>query len=104
MGKCPNSITDDVAQSVLDQAVAEPDPFAVPGRAPDAWPKRLYGVHKGVIYEAVPTQPGRSYHGYPWRGREGRGPLPPEVVDRLRELAAAEGHLDTFENWLDQYS
>lgn len=103
-GKCPKSITDAVAETVLNQAVAEPDPFVVPGRQPNPWPKKLYGVFKGVIYEAVPTQPGKSYHGYPWRAREGRGPLPAEVVDRLRELARAEGHLDAFEEWLDQYS
>ena len=104
VGKCPKSITDAVAETVLNQAVAEPDPFAVPGRAGNPWPKRLYGVYKGVIYEAVPTQPGKSYHGYPWRGREGRGALPTEVVVQLRALADAEGYLKDFEAWLDQYS
>lgn len=104
VGKCPNTITDSIAETILNEAVAEPDPFSIPGRTPSAWPRRLYGVYKGVIYEAVPTEPGKSYHGYPWRGREGRGPLPAEVVDRLRELAEAERHLDEFESWLDQYS
>lgn len=104
VGKCPNTITDVVAQTVLNQAVAEPDPFFVPGRAADSWPKRLYGVYRGVIYEAVPTQPGKSYHGYPWRGRDGRGPLSSEVVERLRVLARAEGYLDEFESWLDEHS
>jgi hypothetical protein len=104
IGKCPATITEAIAETVLNQAVAEPDPFVIPGRAPALWPKRLYGVYEGVIYEAVPTEPGKSYHGYPWRGREGRGPLPSEVVSRLRELASAEGHLEEFEDWLDQYS
>jgi hypothetical protein len=104
VGKCPKSITDRIAEQVLNSAVAEPDPFVVPGRVPDTWPKRLYGVYKGVIYEAVPTQPGKSYHGYPWRGREGRGPLPEEVVNTLRELARAENHLEEFERWLSEYS
>lgn len=57
-----------------------------------------------MIYEAVPTQPGKSYHGYPWRGRDGRGPLPSEVVDRLRDLARIAGFQAEFEDWLDQYS
>jgi len=104
IGKCPKSITDTIAEIVLNQAVAEPDPFVVPGRPPDPWPKRLYGVYRGVIYEAVPTPPGKSYHGYPWRGRDGRGPLPSEVVDRLRDLARIAGFQAEFEDWLDQYS
>jgi hypothetical protein len=102
LGKCPNSITDEIAATLLRSAIAEPEPFAVPGRTPR--PKRLYGVHRGVIYEAVPTQPGKSYHGYPWRGREGRGPLATEVVTQLRAMAAAEGYLDQFESWLDEHS
>lgn len=104
VGKCPSSITDSVAETILNQAVAEPDPFLVPGRAAASWPKRLYGVHKGVIYEAVPTQPGKSYHGYPWRGRDGRGPLPTLVVERLRAMAEAEGYLKEFKSWLDEHS
>ena len=104
VGKCPKTITDTIAETVLNRAVAEPDPFVIPGREPDPWPKRLYGAHKGVICEAVPTQPGKSYRGYPWRGREGRGPLPTEVIERLRELAKAEDYLEEFEEWLDQHS
>jgi len=104
VGKCPRSITDTIAQTVLNQSVAEPDPFIVPGRKPDPIPKRLYGVYRGVIYEGAPTQPGTSYHGYPWRGREGRGPLPDEVVDRLREISRIEGFLEEFEDWLNDYS
>lgn len=104
VGKCPSTITDAVAEAVLNQAVAEPEPFVVPGRQADTWPKRLYGVYKGVIYEAVPTQPGKSYHGYPWRGRDGRGPLPTEVIERLRALAEDEGYFEAFESWLNEHS
>jgi hypothetical protein len=104
VGKCPNTITDIIAETILNQAVAEPDPFAIAGQPPSGWPKRLYGVYKGVIYEAVPTQPGKSYHGYPWRGREGRGPLPREVVEQLRDRARTDRCLEDFEAWLDEYS
>jgi hypothetical protein len=104
VGKCPNSITDEIAEKLLNQAVAEPDPFVLRGRAPDTWPKRLYAVYRGVIYEAAPTQPGKSYHGYPWRGRSGRGPLPSEVIERLRSMAEVEGYLEEFESWLDEHS
>ena len=101
VGKCPNTITNAIAETVLNQAVAEPDPFAEPGQAPDPLPKRLYGVYKGVIYEAVQTQPG-SYHGYPWQARKGRPPLPPEVVDQLRQMARNQGYAKEFEEWLDE--
>lgn len=102
VGKCPNTINDTLAETLLNQAVAEPDPFAVPGQVQHKWPRRLYAVYRGVIYEAVPTQPG-SYHGYPWQARKGRSPLPPEVVEQLREVARRQGCLDDFEEWLDQY-
>lgn len=104
VGKCPSTVTDAVAERLLNQAVAEPDPFAVRGRATAAWPRRLYAVYHGVVYEAVPTQPGTSYHGYPWRGRSGRGPLPTEVIEQLRIQAGAEGFSREFEGWLDEHS
>jgi hypothetical protein len=102
VGKCPKTITDVVAETLLNQAVAEPDPFFVPGQVKDKWPRRLYAVYRGVIYEAVPTQPG-SYHGYPWQARPGRSPLPPEVIDQLRDMARKQGCADEFEEWLDQH-
>ena len=68
VGKCPSSITDALAERLLNQAVAEPDPFAIRGAPADSWPKRLYAVYRGVIYEAVPTQPGKSYHFFKQQG------------------------------------
>jgi hypothetical protein len=102
VGKCPRTITNELAESILNQSVAEPDPFALPGEATDRLPRRLYAVYEGVIYEAVPTQPG-SYHGYPWQARPGRTPLPPEVIGKLRQMAENQGCLEGFEDWLDQY-
>lgn len=102
VGKCPKSINNEVAEAILNQGVAEPDPFPASGLGPESYPQRLYGVYRGVIYEAVPTQPG-SYHGYPWQARNGRSQLPVEIVDRLREMAVRQGCVETFERWLDEY-
>ena len=33
------------------------------------FPERIFNVYRGVPYVAVQTQPGVSYHGYPWCGR-----------------------------------
>jgi hypothetical protein len=102
VGKCPNTLTDVLAETILRSAIEEPDPFELPGQA-KSHPKRLYAVYEGVIYEAVPTNPGRSYHGYPWTRREGRTQLPREIVAELRRRAKAQGHLEEFEDWLDQH-
>jgi hypothetical protein len=37
VGKCPSSITDAIAEKLLNQAVAEPDPFVVRGQQGDSW-------------------------------------------------------------------
>lgn len=102
VGKCPNTLTDALAEAILQSAIEEPDPFELPGQS-KGHPKKLYAVYNGVIYEAVPTNPGRSYHGYPWTRREGRTQLPREIVNELRRRANEEGCLEKFEDWFDQY-
>ncbi|WP_269900171.1 hypothetical protein [Paenalcaligenes faecalis] len=62
IGKCPKSISQDIATKILAKGYPyfdQPD---------DEQPAKIYSVYKGVIYEAVPTIPGVSWHGYPWRG------------------------------------
>ena len=61
-------------------------------------------VYKGVIYEAAPTRPGISLHGYPWTGNQGRPALPPRVLKSLRQDAAEQGCIKEFEAWLKKYS
>jgi hypothetical protein len=54
-----------------------------------ATPERIYAVYRGVIYEAMPTIRGLSYHGFPWRGDlKGRRPLPKTILKQLRHMAA----------------
>jgi hypothetical protein len=67
----------------------------------DLYPSHIYNVHRGVIYEAAPTNPGRSYHGYPWKGR--RDGIPQSILEQLRQRAISCGDEREFKNWLKQY-
>lgn len=99
IGKCPRSITEKVATDILNQGVPfydDPD---------DDMPSKIFSVHQGVVYEAVPTQPGVSWHGYPWRGDlRGRPPLPRKIRRQLEGIAKETGYDDEFKKWLEQYS
>lgn len=102
VGKCPKSLTNELAEQLLQFAIPEPDPFSLPNWTNSPCPSRYYAVHDGVIYEAAVTEPGKSYHGYPWTARK-RGRLPDEVLWELRVQAAAKGCLEAMEDWLDQH-
>ncbi|WP_198004660.1 hypothetical protein [Thioalkalivibrio sp. ALE20] len=99
VGKCPKSITRDLAEELLNK---EAIPFY---ESEDSqWPDRFHAVYRGVIYEAVPTQPGYSYHAYPWRG-DLRGPtfLTRKTLKALREKADKRGKTKELESWLRQF-
>ncbi len=71
VGKCPNNLTNEEAEALLTEGI----PY-YPARWRQDDPQRIYAVKDGVIYRAMPTNPGRSYHGFP------------ELPDRFRELPA----------------
>lgn len=96
VGKCPKWMDSVLAQRLLDNGIPfwEDDPF----------PARIYNVCEGVVYEAVPTEPGKSYHGYPWRGDRGMGAgLPPRIRRELAKRAESEGKLREFQRWMKRY-
>lgn len=97
VGKCSNQITDAVATELLNGGLPDEDgrPES-PGN--DSYPQRIYNVFDGAIYVAVPTQPGKSYHGYPVQGR-----LPRKLLKRLRQKAEEIGCLQAFEKWVRDY-
>ncbi len=65
----------------------------------EAFPKRLYAVDQdGTIYAAQTTNPGDSYHGYPYAGRMGKS-----LIDALRAMAQREGCVTGFEAWVKRY-
>lgn len=92
VGKCPKSIQDEEAQRLLDTGI----PFYA--REGGNYPSSIFAVRQGVIYEAVPTRPGHSYHGYPWRGT-----IPESILEQLKKRAEAEGYDKEFKQWVKRY-
>lgn len=98
VGKCHSSISAEVASKLLARGI----PFYE--AAGDQHPAKIYSLYRGVIYEAVPTMPGISWHGYPWRGDlPGRNLLPRRIRKELKQMAINDGSLQEYEQWLKQY-
>ena len=96
VGKCHASIDENAATLLLRNGVV----YNAPGTDE---PEHVYAVYRGVIYEAAPTRPGVSFHGYPWSGNQGRPPLPPRILRDLKTRAEHEGYLREFAQWLKQH-
>jgi len=82
-----------VRQQLLNEAIAAP----IGDREID-YPKYLYVVHEGTVYEARTSDAGVSYHGFPYRGKMDRS-----MTDRLRTMAETKKCLDAFEKWLKKH-
>lgn len=95
VGKCHSSITTSIAQELLDRAVAQ---GIVEQYAGQNFPHRIFAVYRGIPYVAVPTSPGQSYHGYPWRGV-----LSPAIRCQLADMARNDGKESEFSKWLKKY-
>jgi hypothetical protein len=89
VGKCPANISEGERETLLNRAVPSPN-----GDRDLSPPKKVYAVHKGVVYEAQTSDRGRTYHGYPYRGK-----LSDALTDLLRGMARDEGCLAEFERW-----
>lgn len=96
VGKCPNTITDEIAKEILNSGVA----FRRHGCQEIEY---IYAVFNGVVYEAAPTEVGKSFHGYPWRGDRGASPLPDRIIHGLEKAAKASGCLVEFQNWMKRF-
>ena len=90
VGKCPATLTAQDHAKLLEEAI--------PGRNGDrdlSFPKKLYAVHNGAVYEAQTSDGGKTYHGYPYRGNLSR-----TLVKNLRASAQEKKFLDEFELWM----
>lgn len=97
IGKCPCSITELCATDILNQGVPY---YAHDG---DELPAKIYCLHHGVVYEAVPTTPGVSWHGYPWRGDLCGRSLPRKIQQKLATQAEKTGYLREYKEWMKLY-
>jgi hypothetical protein len=91
--KCPSTLAREARIQLVNEAIAGSN-----GDREIAFPKKIYIVHEGAIYEGQTTDRGRSYHGYPYRGKLTRG-----LVDALREVAVRKGCEKEFDNWLKKH-
>lgn len=95
VGKCHSSITEAIAQELLRSGFATTSPYD----DSLADPVEIYNLYRGIPYVAVTTQPGKSYHGYPWSGR-----MPASIRQQLRVRAVEDGTVKVFDRWLKQHS
>jgi hypothetical protein len=96
VGKCPNNISIEEAESLLNLGVQW-----IPEGSRAGWPKRIYIIHKGWVYRAMPTNPGVSYHAFPERPEDFRR-LPREVRNAVLECAKARNCYDEVKRWMNR--
>jgi hypothetical protein len=93
VGLCPNNLAHADHQRLLHEAIPDGN-----GDRSINVPKRLHVVHKGTIYRVETTDWGKSYHGYPYRGKLGRG-----LLEKLRTMAEEKGCVADFDEWTAKY-
>ena len=93
IGKCPSNLPREAQVRLVNEAIAGGN-----GDRELAFPKKIYIVHEGAIYEGQTTDRGRSYHGYPYREKLARG-----VISALRELAVKKGCENEFDVWIKKH-
>ena len=95
VGKCPSDMSLAEAQKLLDGGVRVP----WPAEHEKPWPKEIWAIKDGVPYRAVPTEPGRSYHGFPALRKDFER-LPSWVQAELWDRARQAGCERELKQWL----
>lgn len=96
IGKCPGTLPKTLAEKLLNSGFG----YFEPG---SEYPSKIYNVHQGVVYEATPTSPGVSYHGYPWTRLPGRQMIPRRIIKSLEQRATEEGSLSAYKDWMKRH-
>lgn len=96
IGKCSNKITDAIATNLLRSGVY--DNRELKEMDGYRYPEEIYTVFEGAVYVAVPTRPGISYHGYPFKGS-----LTKRIVAKLKDIAKDADCDRQFEKWVKEY-
>jgi hypothetical protein len=94
IGKCSNLITDTIAQQLLEHGLIVPPD----DDSDEQYPQEIFNIYRGVIYVAVPTRPGISYHGYPYKGK-----LTKRVYEKLEERSVEQQCNSEFKKWAKTY-
>ncbi|MBF0250876.1 MAG: hypothetical protein HQL35_09645 [Alphaproteobacteria bacterium] len=95
VGKCPASMSEEHKSELLVQAI----PYITEPPYSADFPKRLFVVDQdGTIYTGQTTEPGKSYHGYPYAGPIGR-----RLKEALRKMARKKGCEGEFNQWIKRY-
>ena len=90
IGKCPSTLSEADRARLLNEAVA-----ASNGDRESPVPKKLYVVHDGAIYEAQTSDRGRTYHGYPYKGK-----LAGAILEALARMAESKACSRAFDAWV----
>ncbi len=93
VGKCPRTIAQPEREALLNLAIPVPN-----GDRELDFPKKLYAVKDGAIYDAQTSDHGVSYHAYPYRGK-----LSPSLVAILTDWADRDGCRKAFDRWVDTH-
>lgn len=99
-GKCPSSVT--MTPGLAERLLNDGIPWSNGSEPGSEYPQRIYNVYHGVVYRAVPSVPGKSYHGFPEKEQSGRL-VPREVFEALAERADEAGEFHKFKDWARQY-
>lgn len=93
IGKCPSTLSSKDQTDLINEAIQGSN-----GDRDIEFSKKLYTVHEGAIYEAQTTDRGKSYHGYPYRGK-----LAQSLLNVLRGIAVQKGCEDGFNLWVKRH-
>lgn len=100
-GKCPRGFAKATAESLLNSGIHE---------SPPDWdkpfPKAIFNFHDGVVYKALPTNPGLSYHGFPCKGPalgSSKGDMTVRTQRRILAEAQRKGCLQEIEEWFRRH-
>lgn len=95
VGQCPPVFRQDpgLAQRLLESGI----PYTNQ-RDRGTAPHQIFAVHEGVAYRALPTEPGRSWHGFPCRTQE----IPRAIQRQLEAAAERLGCAEGLRRWLKE--
>ena len=94
IGKCPKDFDLREAERLINEGI----PFSS-RRSHRKHPDRIYVVHDGVLYRAVPTIEGVSYHGFPELPKDFND-LPTRIQNQIWDRAESMGQIKQVKRWL----